>query len=341
MATLNHNNSGAPNGKRPRALITGGAGFVGSHLTERLLNEDYRVTILDDLSTGLKSNLDHPNHADSVEFIQGNVLDEKLIDDLVGDADYVFHLAASVGVRRIIDSPVEAMTNNIRGTEVVLEAAARTKTVTIVASTSEVYGKSNKVPFAEGDDLVFGETKNLRWSYAASKAIDEFLALAYARDCGLPTTVVRLFNTVGPRQTGRYGMVIPTFVRQALGGLPITVHGDGTQSRAFAHVSDVVHGIYRLSVTPAAYGQVFNVGNDAEITIMDLARLVKEKAKSNSRIVTVPYEDAFENSGFEDIPRRVPDLTKARSLIGYEPSWTIEDIVDDVVAYFRLEPAFR
>lgn len=325
----------------PRALITGGAGFVGSHLTERLLTEGYDVTILDDLSTGSRSNLDHPNQDRPVRFVHGDVLDAGVVDELVSDADYVFHLAASVGVRKIIDSPVEAMINNIRGTEVILEAAARWNKVTVVASTSEVYGKSDRIPFSETDDMVFGPTHNLRWSYAAAKAIDEFLALGYARDRDLPVIVVRLFNTVGPRQTGRYGMVIPTFVRQALGGQSITVHGDGTQRRAFAHVSDAVHAIYRLSRTEAAHGEVFNVGNDVEISIMELAELVKEKAKSKSEIVTVPYEDAFDNSGFEDIPRRVPDLGKVKKLIGYQPAWGIEEIVEDVVAYFRLEPAFR
>lgn len=330
---------GMPN-TGPRALVTGGAGFIGSHLTERLLDEGYRVTILDDLSTGSISNSHHPDHNGSVSFVEGNVKDEALVDDLVAAADQIFHLAASVGVRKIIDSPVEAMINNIRGTEVVLEIASRRQKPTVIASTSEVYGKQSQVPFREDGDLVFGPTESLRWSYAAAKAIDEFLALGYVRDHGLPATVVRLFNTVGPRQTGRYGMVIPTFVRQALSEQPITVHGDGTQRRAFAHVKDAVHAIYRLSMSPAAVGEVFNVGNDSEISIMDLALLVKERTKSRSEIVTIPYDRAFDNDGFEDIPRRIPDLSKVKATVGYTPTWTTEEIVDDVVSFFRMEPAF-
>lgn len=324
----------------PTALVTGGAGFIGSHLTEHLLDEGYQVTILDDLSTGSLSNSHHPRHNGSVAFVEGDVKDEALVDDLVAGAEQIYHLAASVGVRKIIDSPVEAMINNIRGTEVILESAVRWQTPTLIASTSEVYGKRAQVPFNENDDLVFGATRNLRWSYAAAKAVDEFLTLGYFRDHGLPATVVRLFNTVGPRQTGRYGMVIPTFVRQALSGQPITVHGSGQQQRAFAHVTDAVHAMYRLSSSPEALGEVFNVGSNFEISIMDLARLVKERTKSTSEIVTVPYERAFENDGFEDIPRRIPDLTKVKAAIGYEPTWAIEEIVDDVVSFFRLEPAF-
>lgn len=322
-----------------RALITGGAGFIGSHLTERLLDNGYTVTVLDDLSTGTIDNLAHLHPADRFTFVGGSITDASAVNELVRHADYVFHLAASVGVQRIVDSPIESISTNIRGTEVLLESSARFGKPTIVASTSEVYGKSSKIPFSEGDDLVLGPTQNLRWSYAASKAIDEFLTLAYVRDVGLPATIVRLFNTVGRRQTGRYGMVIPRFVKQALAGEPITVHGDGAQRRAFAHVSDAVGAIHKLSVTPEAVGEVFNVGNDVEISIFELAELVRERAKSDSEIITVSYEQAF-GKGFEDIRRRVPDLTKVRSAVGYEPIWTIEEIVDDVVDFFREQTGF-
>jgi UDP-glucose 4-epimerase len=318
----------------PRALITGGAGFIGSHLAERLLDHEYRVTVLDDLSTGAIANLAHLPEGDGLTFVGGSITDAATVSQLVRQADQVFHLAASVGVKRIVDSPIESISTNIRGTEVLLEASARFDKPTIIASTSEVYGKSSKIPFSEDDDLVLGPTRSLRWSYAASKAIDEFLALAYVRDAGLPATIVRLFNTVGRRQTGRYGMVIPRFVKQALKGDPITVHGDGAQRRAFAHVSDAVGAIHKLSLTPEATGQVFNVGNDVEISIYELAELVRDRAKSDSEIITIPYEQAF-GMGFEDIRRRVPDLAKVRSVIGYEPTWTIEEIVDDVVDFFR------
>jgi UDP-glucose 4-epimerase len=323
----------------PRALITGGAGFIGSHLAERLLEHDYRVTVLDDLSTGAIANLAHLPEGDDLTFVGGSITDTATVNDLVGQADHVFHLAASVGVKRIVDSPIESISTNIRGTEVLLEASARFEKPTIVASTSEVYGKSSKIPFSEDDDLVLGPTHNLRWSYAASKAIDEFLTLAYVRDSGLPATIVRLFNTVGRRQTGRYGMVIPRFVKQAINGEPITVHGDGAQRRAFAHVSDAVEAIHKLSLSPEATGQVFNVGNDVEISIYELAELVRERAKSDSPIIKVPYEQAF-GEGFEDIRRRVPDLTRVRSAVGYTPTWTIEEIVDDVVAHFREQTGF-
>lgn len=322
-----------------RALITGGAGFIGSHLAEYLLDEAYDVCVLDDLSTGSVGNLAHID-TDDLSIVNGDVVDRAVIDRLVRDCDIVFHLAASVGVRRVVDLPIESISINITGTEVVLEAAARWGKRTIIASTSEVYGKSTKVPFSEDDDLVLGPTHNVRWGYAASKAIDEYLTLAYVRDRGLPATIVRLFNTVGPRQTGRYGMVIPTFVRQALNTDPITIHGDGTQRRAFAHVSDVITAVHQLAERDDTVGQVFNVGSDYEISISDLADLVKERAKSESLIVTMPYEEAWDVDGFEDIQRRVPDLTKIRRLIGYEPSWTIEEIIDDVIAHFRSQPGF-
>lgn len=322
-----------------RALITGGAGFIGSHLTEYLLDESYAVSIVDDLSTGSVANLEHLE-SEELSVINGDVAEFSVVDDLIRESDVVFHLAAAVGVRRIVDEPIESISVNIKGTEAVLESAARWGKRIIIASTSEVYGKSKKVPFNEDDDLLLGPTKNLRWGYAASKAIDEYLALAYVRDRDLRATILRFFNTVGPRQTGRYGMVIPTFVRQALHGDPITVHGDGTQRRAFAHVSDVIEAVHDLSVREDTVGEVFNIGNDKEISIIDLARLVRSRAGSDSPIVKVPYEEAWTLEGFEDIERRIPDLSKIRSWSGYEPSYSIEDIIDDVIAHFRGQPDF-
>lgn len=322
-----------------RALITGGAGFIGSHLTELLLDEGYRVCVLDDMSTGSETNLDHLGD-EGLTTVEGDVTDGRLVEDLVRQSDIVFHLAASVGVRRIVDKPIESISINITGTEVVLEAAARWKRRVIIASTSEVYGKSAKVPFNEDDDLVLGPTKNIRWGYAASKAIDEYLTLAYVRDRGLPATIVRFFNTVGPRQTGRYGMVIPTFVRQALKGEPITVHGDGTQQRAFGHVADVIGAVRELARRDDTIGEVFNLGNDAEISILELAEMVRTRAGSDSDIVKIPYEEAWTIEGFEDIQRRVPDLGKIRRWIGYEPAWSTEEIVDDVISHFRSQPGF-
>lgn len=328
-------------GMSHRALITGGAGFVGSHLAERLLRDSYRVTVLDNLATGSIANLDHLLGEEGFTMVNGDVIDPSLVEGLVRESDYVFHLAASVGVKRIVETPIESMLTNIRGTEVVLEAAARWQPSVMIASTSEVYGKSPSVPFNEEDDILLGPSHQLRWSYAASKAIDEYLTLAYFRDERLPATVVRLFNTVGRRQTGRYGMVIPTFVRQALSGLPLTVHGDGSQRRAFAHVSDAVDAMVKLSNLPEARGEVFNVGNDFEISILDLANLVRERAKSDSEILFIPYDRAFRATGFEDIPRRIPDLSKIKQFISYEPAWSIEAIIDDVVGFFREQPGFR
>lgn len=324
----------------PRALITGGAGFIGSHFAERLLKEAYSVCVLDDLSAGSLDNLTHLLEHPDFSFVQGDVKDPSIVGKLSRHTDYVFHFAAAVGVKRIIDNPIKSMATNIGGTEVMLEAAAKYDKAIVIASSSEVYGKSTKIPFSEDDDLTFGSTQHVRWSYAASKAIDEFLTLAYVRDVGLRAIVVRLFNTVGRRQTGRYGMVIPTLVRQALGGLPITVHGDGSQRRAFVHVSDVVNAIFRLSVTPEAYGEVFNIGNDVEISIRDLAEMIRRQANSDSEIITVPYEMAFEKAGFQDIARRLPDLTRIRSFTEQDPAWSVEEIVDDVISFFREHPDF-
>ena len=316
-------------------LITGGAGFIGSHLAEALLESGGEVFVIDDLSTGSIDNIIHlkgdPRFHYVIDSITTNL---QVLAEFVDRCDVVFHLSAAVGVKLIVKSPVYTIEDNIYGTEVVLQRASKKQKKVLIASTSEVYGKGEKVPFKEDDDMILGPTTKARWSYACSKAIDEFLAIAYYREKGLPVVVARLFNTVGPRQTGRYGMVIPTFVQQALEGRPITVYGDGTQSRSFTYVKDVVGALIGLAEHPGAVGQVFNIGNDREITIGELARLVKEKTGSASPIVTVPYDEAYQE-GFEDMRRRVPDITKARQLIGFKPSMGIEGILDAVIAYFR------
>lgn len=314
-----------------RALITGGAGFIGSHLAERLLDEGAHVVVLDDLSTGSLDNLTALVDRPHFQLRIGSVTDAALVAELADRCDVVYHLAAAVGVRLVVERPVHTIETNIRGTEVVLEAAARRGKLVVLASTSEVYGKSTKVPFAESDDLVLGPTIHSRWSYACSKALDEWLALAYARERQAPILVARLFNTVGPRQTGRYGMVLPTFAAQALRGEPITVHGTGHQSRCFAHVRDVIEALLRLVATPAAVGDVFNIGSDEEVSIERLAELVRDTAKSSSPIVRVSYEEAYA-SGFEDMQRRVPDLSKLERTIGFRPRIRLADIVADVVA---------
>ena len=313
-------------------LITGGAGFIGSHLTERLLDQGHRVTVIDDLSTGSVRNIAHLRGRDGFRYVVDTVRNEPLMVELVDEADAVFHLAAAVGVRLIVERPVHTIETNISGTEVVLRAAARKGRPVIVASSSEVYGKSGEVPFHEDGDVVFGPTIRSRWSYACSKAIDEFLALAYHKEQGLPAVVVRLFNTVGPRQTGQYGMVIPSFVRQALSGEDVTVYGDGTQSRCFCHVADVTEALEALIGSSQAYGRVFNVGSTEEISILDLARRVIDKTGSESKVRFVPYEEAYE-SGFEDMQRRVPDTTRIRELLGWRPTKTLDDILADVIAF--------
>jgi UDP-glucose 4-epimerase len=320
-----------------RYLVTGGAGFLGSHLTETLLAEGHEVLVLDDLSTGSEKNLaqvrDHPNF----RLTQDTLFHAPVTTDLVGQSDAVIHLAAAVGVFQIVKSPVRTLETNIRGTEIVLSSAARWGKPTLVASTSEVYGKSAQVPFSEEDDCVLGPSSKSRWSYAASKLVDEFLALSYFKERGLPAVVARLFNIAGPRQTGRYGMVIPRFVRQALEGGPITVFGDGKQTRCFAHVKDAVRAIMGLLRDPKAMGQVFNVGGDREISIEDLARLVRDRANPAATIEYLPYDKAYEE-GFEDMRRRVPDLRKIAALISYRPTVSLEEIVDGVIAYERREP---
>jgi UDP-glucose 4-epimerase len=316
------------------ALITGGAGFIGSHLAHFLLEIGQHVHIVDDLSTGSITNLDelrkHPNFGHTIADVQ----DEPLMAELVDRADVIYHLAAAVGVRLIVESPVRTIETNIGCTEVILRLANKKRKKVVVASTSEVYGKNDSVPFVEDHDLVMGSTSKARWSYACSKAIDEFLALAYHRARGLPVVVVRLFNTVGPRQTGRYGMVLPTFVRQALMGQPITVFGDGKQSRCFSYVGEVIECLHKLAHCPEAEGQVVNVGSRHEISIGDLAALVKELTESTSEIVKISYDKAYAE-GFEDMPRRVPDVSRLEDLIGMSPQMDIADIAKSVIQYYR------
>ena len=317
-----------------RALITGGAGFIGSHLSEALLDAGQEVLVLDNLSTGSMDNITHLKGRRGFEYHIDTVENEPLLAELIDRSDVVFHFAAAVGVKLIVEQPVYTIETNVHGTEVVLKHANKKKKLVVIASTSEVYGKSIDFPFREDSDLVLGPTPKHRWAYACSKAIDEFLALAYWKERKLPVIIVRFFNTVGPRQTGQYGMVIPNFVRQALAGEPITVFGDGKQSRAFTHVTDVVGALLKLVVEPKAIGQVINIGNTEEISIEKLAARVRELSHSKSPIKYVPYDEAYE-SGFEDMPRRVPDLTRIKGLIGYAPKLTLDDILTQVIAYFR------
>jgi UDP-glucose 4-epimerase len=314
-----------------KVFITGGAGFIGSHLATRLLDDRHQVIILDDLSTGSMDNIEHLVGRPGFTYHIGSVTNAALVSELVDRCDCTVHLAAAVGVRLIVESPVRTITTNVHGTEVVLEAAARKQKLVILASTSEVYGKSPRTPFREDDDLVLGATTHSRWAYACSKALDEWLGLAYMRERNVPVIIVRFFNTVGPRQTGRYGMVVPNFASQAIRGEPITVYGPGTQSRCFGHVSDAVESVVRLMRTPSAPGRAYNVGNDEEVTIMRLAELVREAADSSSPIVRVPYDEAYA-VGFEDMPRRVPDLSRLEQTIGFRPRTPLAQIIDDVVA---------
>ncbi|MGH9162306.1 MAG: GDP-mannose 4,6-dehydratase [Vicinamibacteraceae bacterium] len=317
-----------------RALITGGAGFIGSHLSEALLDAGHDVFVLDDLSTGSITNIEHLKARREFHYTIDSVANEPVLAELVDRADVIFHLAATVGVRKIVEEPVKTIENNVHGTEVVLQHANKKKKLVVLASTSEVYGKNDAVPFREDADLVMGPTHKHRWAYACSKAIDEFLALAYWKEKKLPVIIMRFFNTVGPRQTGQYGMVIPSFVRQALADRPITVFGDGSQTRSFAYVGDVIRAVLAVVVHPAAIGEVFNVGNGQEISILDLAKKVKTLSRSRSEIVTVPYDKAYE-AGFEDMQRRVPDITKIRELVGYEPQVGLDEILGKVIAYFQ------
>jgi UDP-glucose 4-epimerase len=317
-----------------RALITGGAGFIGSHLAEALLEEGHEATVIDDLSTGSIENIAHLKKRRGFGYTIDSISNEPLLAELIDQSDLVFHLAAAVGVKLIVDQPVHTIETNVRGTEVVLKHANKKKKLVVIASTSEVYGKSAAVPFSEDADLVLGPTPKHRWAYACSKALDEFLALAYWKEKKLPVVIVRFFNTVGPRQTGQYGMVVPTFVRQALAGQPLTVFGDGTQSRSFTYVGDVVWALLRLVNEPQAVGEVFNIGNGEEISIRGLAEKVKTITGSASEIVTVPYDQAYE-AGFEDMPRRVPDIRKIRRLIGYEPRVGLDEMLRRIVDHFQ------
>ena len=315
-----------------RVLITGGAGFIGSHLSDAYIDRGDEVYVIDDLSTGSIENIGHLKNNPRFHYTIDSVHNQPLVAELVDQCDVIFHLAAAVGVKLIVESPVRTIETNVRGTEVVLALANKKKKKVLVASTSEVYGLSAEVPFREDGNLVMGATTKGRWSYACSKAIDEFLALAYWREKKLPTVVVRLFNTVGPRQTGQYGMVIPTFVRQALASRPITVYGDGTQTRCFGYVGDVVQALMRLMEEDAAVGQVFNIGSNEEVTIRELAERVKLLTNSDSEIVFIPYDEAYEE-GFEDMPRRVPDIAKVQSLVGFRPQVKLDGILQSVINY--------
>ncbi len=317
-----------------KSLITGGAGFIGSHLAEELLNQGDDVYIIDDLSTGSIENIEHLKKEGKFHYFIDSISNKQLMAELIDKCDVIYHLAAAVGVKLIVESPVRTIETNITGTEIVLKLANKKKKTVIIASSSEVYGKSNNFPYKEGDDLVLGPTYKGRWSYACSKAIDEFLALAYYKEKKLPIIIIRLFNTVGPRQTEAYGMVVPSFVKQALLKHSITVYGDGQQSRCFAHVKDIVGGIIKLSHQPDAIGKVFNIGNTEEITIENLAKLVKTITKSHSKIVHIPYDEAYEE-GFEDMRRRVPDISRIQKLTGYKPTYDVKEIVKSVVEFYR------
>jgi UDP-glucose 4-epimerase len=313
-------------------LITGGAGFIGSHLSDAYLKRGDEVFVIDDLSTGSIENIRHQKDHPRYHYTIDSVHNQPVTAELVDQCDVIFHLAAAVGVKLIVESPVRTIETNVHGTEVVLSLANKKKKRLLIASTSEVYGLSAEIPFREDGNLVMGATTKGRWSYACSKAIDEFLALAYWREKKLPTTVVRLFNTVGPRQTGQYGMVIPTFVKQALSGRSITVYGSGKQSRCFCYVGDVVGALVKLMDTDASVGEVFNVGSNQEISILDLAQRVKELANSESEIVFVPYDEAYEE-GFEDMPRRIPDISKVNELVGFQPEMKLDGILESVIAF--------
>jgi UDP-glucose 4-epimerase len=323
---------------RRKYLVTGGAGFIGSHLVEALLRQGHHVVALDNLSTGRLRNLDHLGHHPELRFVQGSVLDELAVDELMHGCDRVIHLAAAVGVELIVNEPLRSFTTNIRGSEIVIESAFRHRRPILLASTSEIYGKNSDVPLRETDDRILGPTTTTRWSYSTAKAVDEILAYAYHRERGLPTTVVRLFNTVGPRQSPSYGMVIPRLARQAVAGEPLTVYGDGSQSRCFCDVSDVVNALLGLLDNPGAVGGVFNVGSTEEVTIRELAERIVERSGSSSPIRLVPYDDAYP-AGFEDMQRRVPSIDRIRALTGWQPTQTLDDILTQTIAEAASERA--
>ncbi len=320
-----------------RALITGGAGFIGSHLSEALIEAGHEVTIIDDLSTGRFENIEHLTNNSRFRFAIETITNTSVMDRLVSECDIVYHLAAAVGVDLIVSSPVRVIETNVHGTDIVLKTARRYRKKVMIASTSEIYGKSNRSPFREDDDRVLGSTTRSRWSYSTSKALDEFLALAYHKETGLSIVIARLFNTVGPRQRGRYGMVIPRFVQWALAGEPIQVYGDGKQSRCFANVRDVVKAIVRLADCEEADGQVFNIGSQEEITIHELAERVIARTRTSSEIVLIPYGQAYEE-GFEDMRRRVPDISKIKEHIGWEPETSLDETLEEIITYFRDHP---
>ena len=317
-------------------LITGGAGFVGSHLADKLVAAGHEITIIDNLSTGRYANIEHLEGRDGVRLLIDTVLNEKLMEEIIRDADRVFHMASAVGVKLIMERPVETIETIFGGTDVVLRHCARYRKRVLIPSTSEVYGKGISVPFREEDDVLTGASSKHRWAYACAKQLDEFLALAHFKESRLPVAVVRLFNTVGPRQTGQYGMVVPRFVKAALENQPIPIHGDGEQSRCFGHVYDVIEGLVKVLETPACYGQVVNLGNNEEVTIKQLARTAIEMTGSESELKFIPYSEAY-GEGFEDMRRRVPSLEKAKRLIGYQPTRSLADIINDVANGFRQE----
>jgi len=323
-----------------RVLITGGAGFIGSHLADHLLTQEAEIWAVDNLSTGSISNIEHLKNHPRYHYQIESIMNVPAVAELVDRVDVIFHLAAAVGVRLIVESPVHTIETNVRGTEIILEQAAKKKKLVVVASTSEVYGKANKVPFCEDDDLVIGAPVKGRWSYACSKAIDEFLALAYWKERRVPVIITRFFNTVGPRQTGRYGMVLPNFVRQALAGEPLTVFGSGQQSRCFGYVGDIVEVLAKLIRLEKAVGEIFNLGSDEEITIEELACRVLQISGSKSEIVYVPYDQAYE-AGFEDMQRRVPSLEKINRLTGFRPKTSLNEIIQKVVEHQRLQNSAR
>lgn len=314
-----------------KILVTGGAGFIGSHLTDRLLGDGHHVIILDNFSTGSQDNIAHNLKNPKLDVVIGSVRDASLVHELVERADVIFHLAAAVGVKRILDEPSLSIHTNVNGTENVLHAASLRRRRAIIASTSEVYGKSTKESFHEDDDLILGATANLRWSYAIAKALDECIALAYAQENKLSSIIVRLFNTAGPRQTGFYGMVVPGFVSQAIEGKPITVYGSGEQSRCFGHVYDAVEALVRLMDTPEAYGQIYNIGNDQEVTILQLAERVKRITNSSSQIILQPYSEVY-GKGFEDMMRRKPNVSKLEQTVGFRPRRSLDEIINDLIA---------
>lgn len=317
-------------------LITGGAGFIGSHLSDYLLVQGHRVVVIDDLSTGSMDNLREARKSRLFQYHVDTIFNRQLLAEVIDDADVVFHLAAAVGVRNIVESPVRTIETNVGGSELVLEFSAKKGKRVLIASTSEVYGKSAKIPFNEDDDLLLGPTSKARWSYACSKMVDEFLALAYYREHKLPVTVVRLFNTVGPRQTGRYGMVLPTFVQQALAGEPITVFGTGEQSRCFGYVGDIIRGLTMCIASDKTVGEVFNLGNVEEVSMNLLAQRIIAATGSKSEIRHIAYEDAYA-PGFEDMERRVPDISKARNWFGFNPTHSLADILSSVIDYYRAK----